>query len=510
MNQSLLTWGLILIFGFPILTLALGEGIDRLKKRGEPLADTLQIIRRYLLPTVAIVILMQHILNVQDAALPAKIVQTIFWIAAMYTALSLLNVLLIPEDTQDTNTVWQFRVPNLLFQSIRIFLVVCIGGYILSHVWKVDLNKLAEALGIGSLVIALALQDTLSNLVSGFLLLIESPFKVGDWLRIDDLEAQVIEMNWRAVRLKTRDRDVVIIPNGVLGQDTIYNYTLLDPIHVERISLKFSFAEPPNRVIQMVQNAALSTEGILRSPEPEILTRSYDESAIEYEMKLFIKDFTTVEHIRHEFLTRVYYAAKRNNLSMPYPISIEAGEEFLERFRGYGTEEIQQFLGSLPYFTYLNRETVERLAQRSTFKFYGTGERIIQAETLVPGFYIIKEGSVTMSLKDKEGQDQEVAHLSKSDFFGETVLLSKEPSLVSVKASDDVTAIVIEPDAITELVQQNPRFAREINLLIEQRLKAASKARGVEDVDITDENEVSTTKYKGYQILSQFRELSET
>lgn len=505
MNQLILTWGLVLILGFPILTLAIGESIDRLERRKEPLAKPLRNVRRYLLPTLVIVLLMRQILHVKDTALPSQIVQTLFWVAVTYTAISLLSVTL---TTREAHKVWQLRVPNLLFQSVRIFLVVGMGAYVLAAIWKVNLNEVAQALGVGSLVIALALQDTLSNLVSGFLLLIESPFKVGDWLRIEDVEAEVIEMNWRAVRLKTRDRDVVIIPNGKLGQDTIYNYTLIDPIHIERIPLRFSFDDPPNRVLQVIRSAALETEGVLKTPAPEILTNAYNDFSIEYEVKLCIRNFSAMERIRHEFMTRIYYAARRNKLTIPYPIAIEGDKEWLGGGQGDSIEEIQQFLRSLPYLSYLNGESIDRLAQRSTLKSYGTGEHIIRAGEFEPGFYIIKDGRVRISIKDREGHDQEVSHLSESDFFGETILLSNEPSLVSIMATDDVATIAIEPEAVTELVQQNPRFAREINLLVEERRKAVSKARGIEDE--LDEYPLNNNKAKGYQILSQFRELSDT
>lgn len=504
MNQLLLTWGLALMVGFPILSLVLGEGIERLESRGEPLAKALRNARRYLLPTLAIVLLMRHLLNINESALPSQIMQTIFWITVAYTSVSLMNVTLTIKQAKKS---WQIRVPNLLFQSLRILLLLSIAAYVISNIWKIDLNKVAEALGIGSLVIALALQDTLSNLVSGFLLLIESPFKVGDWLRINDLEAEVIEMNWRAVRLKTRDRDVVIIPNGVLGQDTIYNYTLLDPLHVERIPLKFLFDDPPNRIIQMLKSAALSTEGVLSNPAPEILTQGFSDGAIEYEVRLYIQDFSEVEYIHHKFLTLVYYTAKRYNITTPYPISVEGDVDLLDRGRGNRTQEIQQFLRSLPYLTYLNSEIIDRLAQRSKLKFYGIGEAIIQAGTIESGFYIIKSGKVTISTKDKDGREQEVAYLSESDFFGETVLISGEPNIVSIRATDDVTVIMIETEAIAELVQQNPRFAREINLLIEERRKTVGKARGVEDE--TDEYTPTKHKVKGYQVLSQFQDISD-
>ena len=119
---------------------------------------------------------------------------------------------------------WQIAVPNLLYQVIRAAMVLGTIAYVLSTVWNVDLTQAAQALGVGSLVIALALQDTLSNLVSGFLLLTDSPFKKGDWIQVGNLKGQVVDINWRAVRLLTFDDDLLIVPNGSLGKQNILNY----------------------------------------------------------------------------------------------------------------------------------------------------------------------------------------------------------------------------------------------------------------------------------------------
>jgi small-conductance mechanosensitive channel len=153
------------------------------------------------------------------------VVRTLFWIALTYTLLVLFRNLV---SSGDRKTSWQIIMPNLLFQLVRALLVFGALTYLLAEVWNIDVKQIMGTLGIGSLVIALALQDTLSNLVSGFLLIIESPFKVGDWIKVGDIEGEVIEINWRAVRVRTIDRDVVIIPNGNLGKENICNFVLDD------------------------------------------------------------------------------------------------------------------------------------------------------------------------------------------------------------------------------------------------------------------------------------------
>ena len=96
------------------------------------------------------------------------------------------------------------------------------------------------------------------------------------------------------------------------------------------------------------------------------------------------------------------------------------------------------------------------------------------------GFYIILEGSVLISVKDTSNREQEVVFLSNGDLFGETALLQREVSQVSVTVIDDLKAIAIEPDSVIHIVQEYPKFAMEINSFIQTRKQAIHNAKGVE------------------------------
>ena len=150
--------------------------------------------------------------------------------------------------------------------------------YILGQVWHVDLTKIVGVLGIGSVAIAISLQDTLSNLVSGFLLIVESPFKVGDWISVGELEGEVLEINWRAVRIKTSDRDIIIIPNGNLGQENICNYTLFDPLHPVRLRMPFSYQDRLDLIGQTLRQVAQTVDGIVSQPEPEVVPKTFNNT----------------------------------------------------------------------------------------------------------------------------------------------------------------------------------------------------------------------------------------
>ncbi|MFB2971010.1 mechanosensitive ion channel domain-containing protein [Aerosakkonema sp. BLCC-F183] len=478
-KESLWMWGLTLIIAFPLANIGLAEGVQRLQRRRNPLSRFLDNTRKLVLPTLAVLLVMRLFLGFENTDLSLQIVQTVYWVAAMVTCLSLINAVLTAKPK--TNQ-WQIYVPGLFYQVARMVVILVIIAYILAAVWEVDLSKVAEALGIGSLVIALALQDTLSNLVSGFLLLFESPFKLGDWIRVGELEGEVIELNWRAVRLKTRERDVVIIPNGVLGGETIYNYTLLDPVHVETIEISFPHSTPPNLVKRVLNDVALTTKGVLTNPAPEVLTKSYGEYTISYDVRIYIRKFTDLYQIRNDFVTRIYYAAKRYKLGIALPVAIEFDKLDVSHLqKSYSSKEIAEFLRTLPYFFSINPEEIDKLAQTSTWEEYGLGEEVILEGQKVDGLYIIREGRVKVAVNDIEDREHVIAKLSKGEIFGDTAIMPGETSPVSVAATDDLTVIIISRDSAMQLIDRYPKFALEINQFIEERKKALVGVKGTED-----------------------------
>lgn len=189
---------------------------------------------------------------------------------------------------------WRSRVPKLLIDLFRLFLVLLGGAIILATVWNTDLAGVVTALGVSSIVIGLALQDTLGSVTSGIALLFERPFTVGDWLRVGDMVGQVIDINWRAVRLQTFEREMVIIPHKLISSEIIRNFSQPLRLHAERIRIGFSYDDdPPNLPKQVLQATAIETQGILLQPEPQIFTVSYDDSAITYEVKFLLRIMAT-------------------------------------------------------------------------------------------------------------------------------------------------------------------------------------------------------------------------
>jgi len=396
------------------------------------------------------------------------------WITLIHAALSFVNVLLFVEAGTHT---WQAQVPKLLRDLTRFFLILVGTAFVLSLVWGKDLGGVLTALGVSSIVIGLALQDTLGNLFSGIALLFGRPFVIGDWLKFGDTVGKVVEINWRAVHLVTRDQEMLIVPNAVLAKEVFYNYHRPQPLHGEPLEVGFSYNDPPNKVKQVLRQAALETPGVLSNPEPIIQTSAYADSSINYYIRLYLRDYEQVPQIRDAFMTRIWYMAQRHQLTIPFPMRTLIHERpAREDPRGIN-HQVVTALRSLPCFITLSLEILEQLVANAEFKSFGQGERIIYQGQAEVKLHFLLTGQVQIKVLNPTNHEQEVLTLGRGDFFGATALLSREPSPNSVLALSDVEVMILETEAMQVIIDRTPQLAREMDEIIEARRKAIQLAQ---------------------------------
>lgn len=479
LQNDLFIWAIVLAFGFPLLVIVLGEVIHRLNLRGKSLEATLRVVRNLVLPVFVFMLFVQYVLKLDANGNFVKSIETLFWICVIHALLSLVNAVLFAGAEADT---WRAQVPKLLIDLSRLFLVLLGTAIVLASVWNADLAGLAAALGVSSIVLGLALQDTLGSVMSGIALLFERPFTVGDWLRVGDMTGQVIDINWRAVRLQTLEREMVIIPHQLISGEIIRNFSKPIRLHAERVRIGFSYDDPPNLAKQVLKSTALTTQGILAEPEPQIFTISYDDSSITYEIKFFINDYKDIEDIRDRFMTRVWYAAQRKKLTIPFPI------QTLYHFDGPSSKvdgtskKFAENLQSSPVFVPLTRDNgnLEGLSQGVVLQHFGVGEKVVRQGYPGSSLYIIIAGQAVITITDDCGKEHEIVKLARGEFFGEMALFSGEPSAVSVSAIEDLEVMELYSNVVNKMIERQPSLAREIGQIIEARRKAIQLVKQVD------------------------------
>lgn len=466
-QQKLFWWALGLVVGLPSMVIALGEFSERLERRGNPLAQGLRQVRYGVIPLLTMLFIVQQIFSLSGSQPWLRVIETLFWISVL--SASLTFIFNLTQFGQQHPAAWVNRTPVLIFALARAIVVFCVASHVLAGIWGFELGQVTTVVGIGSMVIALALQDTLSNLVSGFLLLADRPFKVGDYIVVDGQWMAVEDIGWRTTRFTNFDDDgLVIVPNGNLGKQTIVNYGQEGSRYLARFYFKFSYDDPPNLVKQVLSEVLQDVDRIIPEPAPDILLYEYQEYAIQYRVSVYV-DFWDMVTVWDQIKTKMYYAAKRYKLTIPLPARTLHHVDSSAVMTMDSHPDIVNTLRTVPLFRTVPPEMLQRLAAVMIVRHYGAGERVMRQGEPDEGIYIVQSGSVVLTVCRPGGQEAEMTHLAVGDVFGELALLPGELSPMAAIVTTDAYVLIIDDERIIQLVGENNLFARDMNLFIEER-----------------------------------------
>ena len=458
-------WAAAIIVGFPLVSVGLGEVILRLKRRGHALAVPFAALRATVLPSLVVLLLMRQVIGWDRETISFRGVETLLWLFIVHTSLSFLNAVLFAGAAEGT---WQSRFPRLFIDLIRVVVVLAAGAVVFSTVWDKDLGQLVEALGVGTLCIGLALQQPLGNLFSGIFLMIERPVAVGDWIKFERSLGKVVQTNWRAVHLQTRDGNLIVIPNGSLSKGVFTNFSRPSRPLRKTVQFGFAYEDPPNKVKAILRDAAVRTPGVLADPPPEVRFLEFEDSYNLYEVKLAVADFERAGQVVEEYRTLVWYATERYGLNMPYPTQVHKVEAEPPAAAPLPPQAIEAF----PRFN-----LGQAGGAGSTVKLFGRGERVVAEGKPLQGIHLILDGTATLTARTPGGIEAVVTQLTQGEFFGERSLISGQVSDVTVTAADDLEVLVLEADTLHELLARTPQLGREIGQVIESRRLALAAVR---------------------------------
>jgi small-conductance mechanosensitive channel/CRP-like cAMP-binding protein len=489
--------------GWLLLTFLSTALVRSLEERKHPLTGPLRLVRGAVLLLALLYLIARRGLlwSVEPNHFGAglRILETLLWVAGIAAVVGIVTQ---TATTKRDGDQYEARYPKLLLDILRLILVLIGACLVISGVWSQDLSGLLTALGVSSIVLGLALQNTLDNVMVGIAVLLERPFAVGDWITIGTLTGEVMEMNWRSVRIRTRARDMVIVPNSVIGKETLVNMSRPTRAHAERHVIGFSYDDPPNKVKRVLLAVVRSTRSILQEPPPVVRTVNYAAYAIEYQVKFFIDQYDRVDDINDEFMTRVWYAAKRNGLNIPFPI--QTSYEYHAELPKTPDPHLRsaEALAKVPVFVPLEAAELQALAHECEQISFGRGERIVHQGEPGDAMYVILDGTAIVTITDSPGSEREVARLSRGEFFGEMALLTGEARSASVSAVDDISVIVVHKSALESMLHKRPALAQEMAEIVEARRQGL---RAVRDLQQAEPAKQAAVKQGAGELVSRIR-----
>ncbi len=222
------------------------------------------------------------------------------------------------------------RVPGAtpvttLTQNLAQLFIVLVGILILLRHFGVSITPILTAFGVGGLAVALALQDTLSNLFAGFYISVAGQVRLGDYIKLNTgEEGYVTDISWRSTTIRALANNMIIIPNAKLAQAVVTNYCLPERRISLIIPISVSYDSDPDQIervlLEEVEGAAGTIAGLLAEPAPLVrFIPGFGDSALNFSLICQVAEFVDQFLVQHELRKRIWKRFRAERIEMPYP-----------------------------------------------------------------------------------------------------------------------------------------------------------------------------------------------
>lgn len=364
-------------------------------------------------------------------------------------------------------------IPRFFHQIVNIVLAlfaILIFGSI-SFGW--DIDRFLAGSAVVSIVLGLALQETLGNFFSGLVMQASPPFAIGHRIVCGSHEGEVVDMTWRAVTLHTDDDNYVVIPNGTVAKNEIVNFNAPSVATARFVRVGLEYDLPPADAIAVLKAAAVETRAVLKKPEPFVFLENFADSAIVYAIKFWIEDAGEHEKIQHDIRVHVWYRLKEKGYNIPFPVRtvehsshVQKNRLQQESARSRRIEAIE----SVPLLQPLSADQKRQLADSANEVYLAAGQILFRQNDLGDSFYIIFKGNVDVLVTPEgSGEERQVAALGPGDFFGEMSALTGQPRTASIRAISALACVQIEKRDLMEIFKADPGIMERISEIVARR-----------------------------------------
>lgn len=443
-------WAVGVSIGLPATLVILTELRNALARRGSVLTRAVGLIRNYIVPLGALLLLLVKANEVSAAATPVRVIATAFGFVVLLLLLSGFNAAMFTGAPEGT---WRQRIPSI-FLDVARFAVIAVGlAMILSFVWGADVGGLFTALGVTSIVLGLALQNSVGQIVSGLLLLFEQPFRLGDWLDTPTARGRVVEVNWRATHIDTGGGGLQVMPNSVLAAASFTNLSRPPGDHAVSVTCAFAARDSPDQVCNTLTEVAAALPQLRPGATPTAVA----VGGLEYRTSIPLRSPADDSAATSTFVRWLWYAARRAELHLD-----EADDHFDT------PERTAHALHVMAASLRLEPHELGELADVVRVTRYGADETVQTLGEVPTQMTFIMHGHVRIVARGEDGATIPVGTLERGDVLGQTTL-TREPAPTAAHAIGEVTVVQISRAELEDLVTQKPVLLQEIGRSIEDR-----------------------------------------
>lgn len=260
-----------------------------------------------------------HLAALFDSPLRASVLSLLLVTWSMFAMRTTRNILLNMSRRQGAGlVVRQHTLP--LFNNIALVTVIAIAVYLLFHIWNIDMTAWLASAGIVGIAVGFAAKDTLANLFAGAFILADAPYKIGDYIVLENAQrGKVTNIGLRSTRILTREDVEVTVPNSVIGNSSVINES--GGPHVKYrvgIPVGVAYGSDIDLVRTVLMRVAETNDRVCRDPEYRVRFRSFGDSALQFELLCWIEDPELRGRTVDALNCAIYQQFIENNIEIPY------------------------------------------------------------------------------------------------------------------------------------------------------------------------------------------------
>jgi small-conductance mechanosensitive channel/CRP-like cAMP-binding protein len=364
--------------------------------------------------------------------------------------------------------------PALLRQIAGLLVFGICVALLFQLALSVSLTAVLATSAVITAVVVFALQDTLGNLFSGLALHLEKSVQVGDMVRSGETYGTVEELTWRAIKLRTVDGNVLLIPNSVASRERLEVFPAGPRAMARSLRVGLEYDLPPERAREILTAAARGVPGVASYPEPAAYLRSFEDFAVTYEVRYWLEDYSRFLDVDTQVKERAWYRLAREGVPIAYPLIRQHQYAAGPLPRPSHHEPVASAIAGLDLFAPLSAQEKEGLAQRALVKRYAPGETIVQEGERGSSMFLVQAGSVGVSIHGSAGDSRRLAVLQTGSAFGEISLLTGEPRTATVRCLTEATLVEIDKATLSPILEANPSLVESLDATIRERRKGAA------------------------------------
>ena len=419
---------------------------------------------------------------IKEFKLLSNVLYYLAHIGLLISGAHLLNVLIriFFWDTIISKTI-KGKVPGLLIHFFSLLVYLFTVLIIINQIFGQSLTAIWATSGVLALVLGFALRNMILDLFTGLAVNIERPYQIGDWVEINtnnakpDIAGQVTDINWRATRLRTEEEKTVIIPNSLMNEFVVYNYSSADgKIRFETV-IPIDYSVPIEQAKTILFSGArkvLTEKGFFTEPEPNIIVSEMNEFGIIYLVRYWINPWRGIyptnarSVVNNSILDYMYLSGLRPSFPkeeiyysrlQPKTVDFESAD-----FK-------QNIIKNVSLFSSLSDDEKSELSSQIVQRSFCEGDTLIKMDEDGDSMFVLSEGLLDIRIGPDGSSSKKVGDIYPGNFFGEMSLLTGEKRSATITAVKDSIVYEIKKEHVKELFRKNPEILKDITRLVAER-----------------------------------------